>query len=191
MGNVMLWDIFWTSVHDVGRIAITAVVGYAVLVFYIRIFGKRTTSRMNNFDWIVTVSVGSIFASMVILESVSMVNGLVAIGLLLCLQFALTFTTSRWAWARTLFLSPPRLLYFDGKFKRDAMRSERVSEAEMISAIRESGAGSLEETLAVVLESDADLSVVKEGETGNLETVEPVQGYDQVHSDGEKPDNTQ
>lgn len=187
----MWWSIWWTSWSDVGRIAVSAVVGYAVLVATIRLFGKRTTSRMNNFDWIITVSVGSIFASMVILKNTSMVNGLIAIVILLGLQFTLTFCTSHWEWARKIFLSPPRLLYFDGDFCRDAMRQERVSETEIISAIRESGAGSLDETLAVVLESDAALSVVKEGETGNLETVEPVRGYDQMGSGNETANEAQ
>lgn len=123
----MLFDVFWTSWSDVGRIALSAILGYAVLVCCIRIFGKRTTSRMNNFDWIVTVAVGSIFASMVILENTSMMNGLLAIVLLLLLQYAVTFATSHWAWARKLFLSSQRLLYYDGEFKYDAMKAERVS----------------------------------------------------------------
>jgi uncharacterized membrane protein YcaP (DUF421 family) len=173
----MFWDIFWTSWEDVGRIVVTAVVGYLVLVALIRFVGKRTTSRMNNFDWIITVSVGSIFASMVILKSVSMVNGLLAVTLLLGFQFLVTFSTSHWEWARRFFLSKPHILYCHGTFRHAAMRRERVSEAEIIAAVRQSGAGSLDNTAAVVLESDAKLSVVRKGENEDFETIEPVEGF--------------
>ena len=166
-----IWSTSWS---DVGRIVITALVGYLVLLFYIRFYGKRVTSRMNNFDWIITVAVGSVFASMVVLKNVSMVNGLIALGLLLTLQFVLTYATSRWSWARSIILSSPRLLYYDDRFDHATMRAERVAKTEIMSAIRESGAGSLDEVLAVTLESDAELSVVKKSESDRLEALEPL-----------------
>jgi len=60
-------EIFLCSVDDIIRILVSAVIVYILIFVYIRILGKRSTSELNNFDWIVTVSVGSIIASTVIL----------------------------------------------------------------------------------------------------------------------------
>ena len=165
-----LWSVFWTSWYDVIRIGVTAVLGYVLLVAAVRLFGKRTTSRMNNFDWIVTVAAGGIFASMVVLERVTLVHGGLAVGILFGGQFLLTTLTSRYGWARRVFLAPPTIL-FDGDYQRDVMRRERVSEAEIRSSMRESGRRQPEDVGAVVLESDAKLSVLDRGD-GEITTID-------------------
>lgn len=138
---------------------------------------------MNNFDWIVTVAVGSLFASMVVLKDVSFAEGALSIGLLLALQFGVTLATSRWEWARTAVLAPPSLLYFRGRFLSDAMRKERVSRDEILAAVRESGASSIDQVGAVVLESDADLSVLQE-DAGSEERLTSLPGYDSLVDTG-------
>lgn len=59
------------NLDDIVRLLITAPVVYLLIIFYIRILGKRSTSQLNNFDWIVTVSVGSIVTSTVIIKDIS------------------------------------------------------------------------------------------------------------------------
>lgn len=75
-------------------------------------------------------------------------------------------------------MASPTVLYAHKQFHRGAMRKQRVSEAEIISAIRESGSGSLEDIQVIVLESNAELSVVKKGPGGSLDTVASISGYD-------------
>lgn len=173
---------WFDSWNDLLKILVCGIVGYLALVLYIRILGKRSTSKMNNFDWIVTVAVGSVYASMVLIKDVAVADGVAAIVVLLGLQFLLTAATARWEWARKLFLSPPSLLYYRGEFMRERMRRERISETEILSAVRESDAGSLENTLAVTLEPDANLSVVAKGANADPKIIEAVRGYEEVAS---------
>lgn len=49
---------------------LAAPVMYMPVILAIRITGKRSTSQMNNFDWIVTVAIGSLTASEIIIDSV-------------------------------------------------------------------------------------------------------------------------
>ena len=135
------------------------VAGYLLLIVFVRLSGKRSTSKMNNFDWIVTVAVGSVFASTVLLDDVSLLGGAFAMALLVALQFLLTLATSRSEAVRRAVLAPPALLFFRGEFLTQAMRRERVSHQEIVAAIRESGHADCD-GCAVVLESNADLSVL-------------------------------
>jgi uncharacterized membrane protein YcaP (DUF421 family) len=171
------WFESWDSLY---KIFISALVGYLILIFYVRFAGKRSTAKMNNFDWIVTVAVGSIMASMAVLKDVTVSDGALAMALLLGLQYLMTMATSRWLWARKLFLASPTVLYAHGNFHKEEMQKQRVSESEIISAIRENGVGSLKDVAVITLEPDAELSVVKAGEDGSLDTVESVPGYERL-----------
>ena len=55
--DVIGWFESWDRLQNV---AIAAVFFYAFIVLLVRVLGKRTTSQMNNFDWIITIAVGSL-----------------------------------------------------------------------------------------------------------------------------------
>jgi uncharacterized membrane protein YcaP (DUF421 family) len=57
--------------------------------------GKRSTSQTNNFDWFVPVAIASLVGSGMILKDVGEIDAALAIGLLLCLQYALTWSFIR------------------------------------------------------------------------------------------------
>ncbi len=60
-----------------------------------------------------------------------------------------------------LVKSEPRLLYYEGQFLHDALRRERVTEDEVLAAVREQGVLSLDDVAAVVLETASTLSVLR------------------------------
>ncbi|QDU59425.1 hypothetical protein Pan216_02530 [Planctomycetes bacterium Pan216] len=181
MGN-SAWFESWDSLY---KIAVSALVGYLILIVYVRLAGKRSTSKMNNFDWMVTVAVGSVFASMAILKDVTVADGALAMALLLGFQYLLTTATSHWEWARGLFLATPSILYANEQFDDAEMRKQRVCRGEIISAIRERGIGSLREVAVVTLEPDAEMSVVIKGKDGELDTVDSLPGYEELAGVGE------
>lgn len=152
--------IFYDGADQLVRVLITVVILYAATVAMIRISGKRSTSQMNNFDWIVTVAIGSMIASPILLDDVTIVESLVAIGMMFLLQWIVTKLIVRSRLAARVFKAKPTLLLYRGEFDREAMKRERVSESEIIGAIREHGFRDHNEIDAVVLESDAKLSVI-------------------------------
>ena len=54
---------------------------YLAVIVYTRIFGKRSFSKMSSFDFAMTVAVGSIIATTILSETVSLFEG--AVGLLM------------------------------------------------------------------------------------------------------------
>lgn len=151
---------FYNGSGSILKILVSAPITYITIILYIRYFGKRTTSQMNSFDWIVTVAIGSIAASTVILDGVPILNGILAIFILILLQFAITKTIIISSKTRRLVLSTPMLLLFEGDFLDKNLKSERVTRAEIMAAIRESGLPNINEVYAVVLETNANFSVI-------------------------------
>ncbi|MDP8925344.1 MAG: DUF421 domain-containing protein, partial [Actinomycetota bacterium] len=152
---------FFDSWAVLGRTAIVGVLAYLVLVFLLRVSGKRTLSKMNAFDLVVTVALGSTLATVLLSKSVSLANGMLAFALLISLQFAITWLSVRSPAVRNLVKAEPTLLLHRGRFLRMAMKLERVTEAEILAALRGQGIASVEEVEAVVLETDSSFSVVR------------------------------
>ncbi len=150
---------FFSSWGALVHILVVGTLGYVALVFLLRISGKRTLSKMNAFDFVVTVALGSTFASMILSQDTALADGVVALGLLVGLQYVITWLSVRSDAFQKLIKSQPTLLFYQGRFLDDAMRRERVSTEEIRTAIRASGNPGTEETAGVVLETDGTMSV--------------------------------
>ncbi|HUG61590.1 MAG TPA: YetF domain-containing protein, partial [Methylomirabilota bacterium] len=146
----------WT---DLARVIIVGTLAYAGLVAMLRISGKRTLSKMNAFDFVVTVALGSTLATVLLSKDVLLLEGLLALGLLCMLQYAVAFLSVRSNRFQSLVKAEPRLLFHHGNFLRTSMRAERVAEEEILAAIRSEDHTSLERVDSVVLETDGSFSV--------------------------------
>lgn len=165
---------FFDNWYGLGRAAVVGVLAYAGLILLLRVTGKRTLSKMNAFDLVVTVALGSTLATVLLTEDVALLEGLTGLAVLVLLQFAVTWLSVRAAAVRRLIRSEPTLLYFRGQFLPLALRRQRVTEAEVYQAVRGSGQGGMEQVEAVVLESDGTLSVVAGGSGSALRGVPGV-----------------
>lgn len=153
-------DVLFRSWPRILEVLVAVVVAYLGLVLLLRMSGKRTTSKLNAFDWVVTVAMGSMLATVILSDTVALAEGLAAFAALIAMQYGIAWISIRSRRFRRLIKAEPTLLYYEGEFLHERMRSERISEEEIRAAVRESGLGSLASVLAVVLESNAELSVV-------------------------------
>lgn len=126
----------------------------------LRISGKRTLLKMNAFDLVITVALGSTLASAVLDAGVPLAESVVAFAALAALQSIVAYAQTRSPRIDALVKSEPRLVVRDGRPLPGALRAERLTESEVRQAVRASGRGSLEEVAAVVLETDGSLSVI-------------------------------
>ena len=162
---------FFDSWYGLLRVLVTGTVAYVGLVFMLRVSGKRTLAKMNAFDLVVTVALGSTLATVLLSKDVALAEGLLAFATLIALQFGVAWLSVRSARVQDLVKSEPALLFFEGRYLDGALRRERVAREEVRAAIRAAGTASLEEVTAVVLETDGTFSVVRggDGERGSLQ----------------------
>ena len=149
------------------RTLIIAVLGYAILLVFLRISGKRTLSKMNAFDFVVTIALGSTLASLLLSKDVALAQGALALGLLVGFQFLITWSSVRWPWLRRYITGEPTLLLHEGRLLPRALRRARVTESEVRAALRSAGLGGVGEARAVVLETDGTFSVIRRGDDGD------------------------
>ncbi|MEQ8821276.1 MAG: DUF421 domain-containing protein [Sumerlaeia bacterium] len=168
----------FTAWQDLARTAIVGTLAYLALVFLLRISGKRTLSKMNAFDLVVTVALGSTLAATMLNKSITLAEGATGFFVLVAVQYILTWLSVRSRFVRRLVKSEPTLLAFRGQMLERAMKEQRVTQDELASALRHSGAAGLEDIEAVVLETNADLTIVKKsGQGPAAQSVLNVRGY--------------
>jgi uncharacterized membrane protein YcaP (DUF421 family) len=82
------------------------------------------------------------------------------------LQYAVAWLNVRSDRFRRFTKSEPRLVMHGGEFLRDAMAEERLTEDEVLAALRAGGVGQPGPDTAVVLETNGDLSVLRSPREG-------------------------
>lgn len=169
---------FFDGWEGVLRTILVGTMAYVGLVAFVRIAGKRTLGKMNAFDLIVTVALGSTLATILLSEDVALAEGLVAFGVLIGLQFVITALSVRTSVVPGLVKSQPTLLAFRGAQLDDALRAQRVSEEELLQAVRQQGHASVADTHAVVLETDGSFSVIGRASGENDSALRNVSGWD-------------
>lgn len=152
--------VLFDSFASLVRIAIVGTCAYLALVVMLRVSGKRTLSKMNAFDFIVTVALGSTLAAVIVDRDVPLADGLVALGLLVFLQYAITWAAVRSPRVQSLIKSEPTLLVHEGRYLDAAMRRQRVTREEIVASLRQHGHDDIARIACVVLETDGSLSFV-------------------------------
>ncbi|HBP89452.1 MAG TPA: DUF421 domain-containing protein [Nitrospiraceae bacterium] len=155
--------IFFDNWQALFRTGLISVLAYVSLITLLRLFGKRTLSKMNAFDLVVTVALGSTLATILLNKDVTLAQGVLALALLIGMQFVVTWSSVRVRWVRKLATGEPTLLLYQGVFLPAALRWTRVTEDEVRAAVRNAGVATLDEVQAVVLETDGSFSVVRSG----------------------------
>lgn len=174
----MLFD-SWTGL---GRVLLVGTLAYVALVATLRISGKRTLTKLNAFDLVVTVALGSTLATVLLSKSVALAEGVLAIALLVFLQFAITWLSVRSPGFQKLVKSDPTLIMRQGKFIDSALRDQRITREEIMAALRSNGVADAAEAAAVILETDGTIAVIK----GKPETVaQPTTEFDQEPSNSQ------
>lgn len=164
---------FFDNPAGLGRIIVAAVLAYGWLVLVLRVAGKRSLAKLNAFDLVVTVALGSTLATVLLSKDVPLLEGMLAFAALAALQWVVSRLSISSRWFKRLVRSDPRLLFEQGRYREAAMTDERVTRSEIDAAIRGAGFGRPDAVGAVVLETDGSLSVIAR-EEGGLTILESV-----------------
>lgn len=174
---------FFDTWGGIGRVLILGALAYGGLVAWLRISGKRTLAKWNAFDLVVTIALGSTLATIMLSRTTALAEGLVALGLLVALQFVITWSSVRLAAVNRVVKAQPTLLLYRGRLRHAELQAQRVTAAEVRAAVRSAGLASLDDVEAVVLETDGSVSVVKRSSS------EPSALRDVLPADGDRGDH--
>ncbi|WP_323959594.1 DUF421 domain-containing protein [Arthrobacter sp. JZ12] len=92
------------------------------------------------------------------------------------MQMIVAWTSAQVPGARGVITSQPVALLLEGELNGDELRRNRITESEVLQAVRSTGSGDLSQIAAVVLETNVSLSVIPGDKFGNGSAIKGVRG---------------
>lgn len=169
---------FFDDWPTLARTLVIATCAYAAVIAVLRISGKRTLSKLNAFDFVLTVALGSTLATIAVSPNVALAEGVATLALLVGLQYLIALASVRLPWLQGVVKSRPTLLVHHGRLRTEALHRERVTHSEILQVVRQEGLSSVGQVAAVVLETDGSLSVVPSIDGPDASALADVSGWD-------------
>ena len=155
-------EILFSGWKSILHVLIVGALGYCTLLLMLRMFGKRTIAKMNVFDFVLTVALGSVLAGAMFSPATSLADTVAAFAILIVLQYLFSVVTRRSKRLEQLINGCPTLLLHRGRLLEDQLKRQRVTPEDVRAAVRAAGVGRVQEVDAVVLETDGQFSVLRE-----------------------------
>ena len=131
------------------------------VVILVRVNGLRSFSKMTNFDFVVTVAIGSLLASgSQATDWSSFAQAIAAMASLFLIQFSAARLRKASSLFESMLQNEPIVLMHDGQIIEAAMAKTRVARSDLIAKLREANVLDFSKVRAVVLETTGDISVL-------------------------------
>ena len=161
----MDWQVWlWMDWQQIVGITVSVIGFYFFLIMFTRIVGLRSFSKLSSYDLAMTVGIGSILASTVLSKSTSLLQGVFAIGVLFLLQALLSIVRRKFKPIKALIDNQPVVLMANGEYLWDNLKKAKLSTNDIKQILRKNGIKAKSEVFAVIMETTADISVIKNNE---------------------------
>lgn len=155
------WDIIFKTV-------ILSLIMYISIIVIFRTSGKRTLSSFNAFDFLITVTLGSISATTILSKDTKFFDGVASLVVLVILQFIVAKLSVYSKRFNKLLKSEPTLLYHNNEYLENNLKKMRVSKDDVLQEIRLNSGVTIDKVHSVILEANGKISVVTSGSDENL-----------------------
>ena len=144
-------------------VIIRAALTYLVLLFAVRLIGRRMASMMAPFDIVVLFLFGGALMAAVLGDDHSMVAAISVVFSIGLMHVAVTTLKSWLPWFGRLVDGTPIIVYERGEWRQDRMRALRMLESDVMAAVRQKGLMRLEQVRYAIVERDGKVSIIPEG----------------------------
>lgn len=87
--------IFFKNWEELGWVVVLSILAYLGFILFVRLSGKRTLAKMNVFDFVFIVALGSTLADTILTPGTNLAKGLVACASLIIIQVSISLLTTR------------------------------------------------------------------------------------------------
>ena len=163
---------FFQGWPTIANTIILSVLMYISIIIIVRVSGKRSLASFNAFDFLITVTIGSISASTMLSSQTKFFDGITAIVTLIILQFIVAKITAHSKTFRKIVKAEPTLLYFKGTYLNDNLKKMRISQDDVRQEVRIGANKTIENIDAVILEANGKLSIITDVSKADMAQME-------------------
>ncbi len=147
--------------HQLMMTALRALGVYVLMLFVIRVLGKRTVGNFAAFDLIVALMLGEVVDE-IIYGDVSIAQGVVAIGVVAAAHYGNEWLSYWDHGLHRILEGTPTPIVRSGAMVEKGMRHERMNARAVLHELRLQGVDDIREVKLAMVETDGVVSVIKE-----------------------------
>jgi len=135
---------------------------YLFIVIAIRLFGKKELAQLSVVDLVFILLISNAVQNAMVGPDATLSGGLLAATTLFVVNYLLKYLQYRFPQFGKIVQGDATMLIYQGKMIESHMKKVRISDAELMEAVREHGVESVKEVDLVIMEVDGSISVLSE-----------------------------
>jgi uncharacterized membrane protein YcaP (DUF421 family) len=143
-------------------IVLRAVIIYLLVFAFTRVLGRRELSTLQPLDFILLVVIGDLIQSGVTQNDLSVTGVVIVVCTIGIMQVVMSYLGYRFRRMRPILQGEPIVLVENGQIIDRNMRRERLTFDDLAEKARLSEIGSISEVKWAVLETNGDISFIKQ-----------------------------
>ena len=134
---------------------------YLVIIFAVRLMGKRQISELQTSELVVTLLISDIASIPMQNTGQPLVSGLVPIFMLVAIEIILSVLMLKSGRLRKVICGRPIVVINDGKIQQNELRRLRMTTEDLFEDLRQNSIVSISDVAYAIVETNGKLSVIK------------------------------
>jgi uncharacterized membrane protein YcaP (DUF421 family) len=143
------------------QLVFRAAAAYWILLFAVRLIGRRTASQMAPFDLVVLFLFAGVTITAVLDDDHSMAGAFSVLCTIGLMHILVSWLKMHWNWFGRVVDGTPVVVFEQGQFNDTRMRQLRLTEQDVMAAARQRGLMRLDQVRYAVAERDGKISIVE------------------------------
>ncbi len=137
-----------------------AAAAYLVVLFAMRLIGRRTASQQAPFDMVVLFLFGGMTTTAILGEDRSFTAAMTGIFTVGLMHVAVSWLKLRSVLFERIVDGTPIVVFEEGRWSEDQMRKLRMQEADIRTAMRQEGLIEMDAVRYAIIERDGTISII-------------------------------
>ena len=137
-----------------------AAAAYLVVLFAMRLIGRRTASQQAPFDMVVLFLFGGMTTTAILGEDRSFTAAMTGIFTVGLMHVLVSWLKLKSVLLERIIDGTPIVVFEDGRWSEDQMRKLRMQEADIRTAMRQQGVIEMDDMRYAIIERDGTISII-------------------------------
>jgi len=155
---------FFHTKSSMLTVLLRSIIIFTVLVIGIRFMGKRTLGELQPYEFVIMLAVAELACIPMQDISISIFYGLVPMGVIIVLHFAITVLTAKSIKARRLLNGRPFIVIDDNGICARTLKKLNIDVNDLLASIRQQGCFSITQIKYGIIETNGAISLLKNEE---------------------------
>lgn len=149
-------------------IIIRSILIYTIVLFLIRIMGKRQIGEMQPFELVITLVIADLATIPMAEPAIPLIHGIIPLLALTCLHYLLSLLCRKSTWFRKVINGKPIILVSPDGIDFQALQKLNMNFNDLQESLRTCNYFNLEEVLYAILQTNGSLTVIPRAENAPL-----------------------